>query len=139
MPSIARHRLAWHLVARLAGGVVWVSRHVLDAAPGWAEAEFARPIESIDFMLPTGHRIHMAGMRQYVFFVEASERAGAARVHAAHLMGLLPRSNAVYAWRVGDGRVLQRELVYGREWCGAPVAGWRPGVPGAICSQVMEG
>ncbi len=95
--------------------------------PGWGDEMFSRPIERIDFKLPTGHIIHLAGYEQYNFFAECSEPVGRgpARVEAFYLAG--KNGTVVDIWRIGGGTVTRGRKPWGREWGGGPTRGWKPG------------
>jgi hypothetical protein len=56
-------------------------------------------------------------MDRYNIFVECSQSLGGGRgaVETFWLCGLIPLSNEVEMWRVGNGRVVRKREVFGRE------------------------
>jgi hypothetical protein len=118
----------------------YLSRDVRFHDPSWGSEVFSRRIESIEFFLPTGHRILMRGMERYNFFVECSQSLGGGNgaIEAFWLCGLIPGTNQVEMWRVGNGRVLRKREAFGREWGGGPTSGWKQGLPGRLLSRIIE-
>ena len=129
-------RLAWRIRVTFAGKLhpkEYISPDVRHNDPGWARELFNRPIERLEFFLPTGHRIVMSGMEQYNFFVEAVQSTGSrggAEIKAFWLCGKLPGEDLVEMWRIGDGRVVRNHKPYGHEWGGSPTRGWKSGICG---------
>jgi hypothetical protein len=145
IPVIPRHRLAWRIRARFAGNLppkVYITPDVRSHNPGWGDAVFYRVIEQLEFHLPTGHRICLAGMEQYNFFVEAVQSTrikGGAKIKAFWFLGKHPGRDIVEMWRVGDGKVIRDRGIFGREWGGGPTRGWKKGVCGIkIISEIRR-
>lgn len=126
-------QLAWRYRVRFAtdsGVREYLSPDVRGADPGWRNEVFTHPIDTIEFFLPTGHVIRMAGMQSYNFLVEAEQDLGAGgRIHirAFWLLGHLPGCNRVERWRIGDGKIVRDRQVFEREWAGKPTSGWKQG------------
>jgi len=134
IPGIPKHRMAWRIRVTFAGKLSpkeYITPDIRRNDPGWASEIFSRPIESLEFFLPTGHRLVMSGMEQYNFFVEAVQSTrtrGKARIEAFWFCGKLPGKDVVEMWRVGDGKVIRDRKPWGREWGGGPTRGWKAGV-----------
>lgn len=128
---IQSNPLAWRIRARFAGHIPpreYVTPDIRHFDPGWGNEIFNRQIESLEFFLPTGHKILLAGMEQFNFFVEASQSlSGKSDIIAAWLCGKVPCSSLVEMWRVGNGKVVRNRVPWGKEWGGGPTRGWRPG------------
>ena len=132
-----QHELAWRIRATFAGKLPPKEYMTPDARhndPGWGSELFKRPIESLEFFLPTGHRIILSGMEQYNFFIEAvqSTRSRGTEIQACWLCGKLPGKNIVEMWRIGDGKVIRDRRMWGSEWGGGPTNGWKPGLQGGL-------
>ena len=127
--------LAWKFRAVFVGfKPAYLSRDVRVHDPGWSDEEFTAPIASLEFFLPTGHKVLMAGMISYNFFIEASQafsRRGGARLEAVWLAGRYPGSDVVAMWRIGGGQVIHKTVKFGQEWGGTAIRGWKPGDIGA--------
>lgn len=135
---------AWTLKATFAdgwGAKTYTSPDVRLRNPGWSDEIFNRPIERLEFALPTGHRILIAGMQSYNIFVEASQSlsGGTPKLEAIWICGRLPRSETVLMWRIADGRVVQRQGKWGREWGGTPTRGWKSGAIGTNPTSMIVG
>lgn len=134
---------AWRMRIKLAGNLP--VKEVLTGDlrfqnPGWGDEIFKSAIASMEFFLPTGHKIVMCGMDSYNFFVEATQdmsRSGA-KIQAFWFLGRIPDSNIVEMWRVGDGQVTRQRKIFGQEWGGTATRGWKLGVPGNAISAIME-
>ena len=131
----------WRLKARFAaktGPKEYISGDVR-IHPRWGDEVFNRPIETLDFSLPTGHRIRLTGYEQYNFFVECSKPlcCGPARIEAFFLAGKSGR--IVDIWRIGNGRVVRDKRPWGAEWGGASTRGWKPGESGRRASTDIIG
>ena len=138
----------WRLRATFAGKLpprLYVTPDVRFSNPGWDSEVFNRQIESLEFFLPTGHKIILSGMEAYNFFVEATQtftrgsRHGA-RLEAIWLCGKLPaphpspftlHSSPVEMWRIGQGKVIRQRKPWGQEWGGTPTRGWKLGLVGS--------
>jgi hypothetical protein len=139
--------LAWRMRAVFAGKLPpkeYLTPDVRRRDPGWASESFNREIESLEFILPTGHRIVLSGMAQYNFFVEATHSTrskGGAKIKAFWLCGKLPGKDIVEMWRIGDGKVIHDRKPFGQEWGGGPTRGWKPGAIGeqAVSRLKAEG
>lgn len=121
---------AWRLRANMSGPAApFVSPDVRAGNPGWGDEDrFRYPIESLEFGLPTGHRIVMSGYGAYNFFVEVRQSLGGGgtpRLSAVYLAGR--NGNVVDMWRIGNGRVVRTRRPWGEEWGGGPTRGWRQG------------
>jgi len=135
MPTL-NHLLAWRIKVCFAdrlGTREYLSNDIRHFDPGWGDETFNRAIERLEFYLPTGHKILLAGMEEYNFFVEAaqslSNKAGPAIV-AFWLLGKLPGPSVVECWRIGAGRIVRSRTTYGKEWGGTPSRGWKCGAVG---------
>lgn len=134
IPTIPKHKRAWRIRVTFAGKLPpkeYMTRDIRHNDPGWASEIFNRPIEMLEFFMPTGHRLVMSGMEQYNFFVEAVQSTrtrGKARIKAFWFCGKLPGKDVVEMWRVGDGKVIRDRKPLGREWGGGPTRGWKAGV-----------
>lgn len=136
--------LAWRIRARFAGGLPpreYITPDIRYFNPGWGDEIFNRQIESLELFLPTGHRIVLAGMEQFNFFVECSQSLAGGRSHiaAVFLCGKIPCTGLVDLWRVSDGKVIRNRVPWGKEWGGSSTRGWKPGcVGGPIVSRVVR-
>ncbi len=125
--------LSWRILATFAdriGPRTYLSPDIRRSDPGWGSEIFNRQISSVEFFLPTGHRVLLAGMEAYNFFVEASESLsgrGSARIEAFWLCGKLPGQPVVEMWRIGNGKVTRQRKPWGKEWGGGPTRGWKAG------------
>jgi len=161
---------AWRLRATFSGNLPprsYTTPDVRFTNPGWDSEVFDRQIESLEFFLPTGHKIILAGMEAYNFFIEATQtftrgsRQGA-RLEAFWLCGLLPvrdkalgvrndqealcyasrltpHPSPVEMWRIGQGRVIRQRKPWGQEWGGTPTGGWKLGLVGTTpVSCIMQ-
>lgn len=143
-------RLAWRIRVTFAGKLPpkeYITPDIRHNDPGWASEIFNRPIEMLEFFLPTGHRIVMnrivmSGMEKYNFFVEAVQsirsRLGA-EINAFWLCGKLPGKDVVDIWRIGAGKVVHDQKAWGKEWGGGPTRGWKGGLCGnAVLSTISQ-
>jgi len=135
IPAISKHQMAWRIRVTFASKLPpkeYLTPDIRHHDPGWASEIFNRPIERLEFFLPTGHRLVLEGMEQYNFFVEAVQstksRAGA-QIKAFWFCGKLPGSDIVEMWRIGQGKVIRQRKPWGREWGGGPTRGWKQGLP----------
>lgn len=138
-------RLDWKMRVRFAGKILpheHITQDIRFNNPGWGDEIFNRQIESLEFFLPTGHRIVMSGMQRYNFFIEATQdflRRGAARIEAFWFLGHPPCSNTIEMWRVGDGKVVHQYRPNGTEWGGTATTGWKMGSANNPVSQIVKG
>ena len=136
--------LAWKIRVTFAGKLPpkeYISPDVRHNDPGWASELFNRPIETMEFFLPTGHKVILSGMERYNFFVEAVQSTssrGGAEIKAFWLCGKLPGKEIVEMWRIGDGKVVRNQKVWGAEWGGGPTRGWKQGVCGNVISSIHK-
>jgi hypothetical protein len=139
---IPRHQTAWRIRATFYGKLPpkeYLTPDIRHKDPGWGDEIFNRTIESLELFLPTGHRIVLAGMAQYNFFVEAVQSTrsrNGAEIRAFWLCGKLPGKEIVEMWRIGEGKVIRDQKPWGREWGGGPTRGWKPGVKGNPVSRI---
>ena len=145
IPIIQKHRMAWRMRATFAGKLPpkrYITPDVRHNNPGWASELFNRPIEMIEFFLPTRHRIVMSGMEQYNFFVEAVQSIrsrNGAEINAFWLCGKIPGKEIVEMWRIGGGKVIRDRKSWGKEWGGGPTRGWKQGVIGnTVISMIAK-
>ena len=137
--------LAWRIRIRFAGKMgprEYLTPDVRGACPGWGDEIFVDRIRSLEFHLPTHHKILLAGMEQYNFFVEAIQRlhkVTAAEINAFWLCGKLPRSRIVDMWRIGGGTIVRQQRYWGQEWGGGPTRGWKPGTPAHESTSLLVG
>lgn len=137
--------MAWRIKVTFAGALLpknYISPDVRCNDPGWGSELFNRDIEKLEFYLPTGHRLVMAGMEQYNFFIEALQDIGGrfsekVRVQAFWFCGKLPGHEIVEMWRIGNNKITRSRSAYGKEWRGEAVRGWKQGVQGAPVSQIV--
>ena len=146
IPVINKHQRAWRIRAVFAGKLPpreYLTPDIRRNNPGWGDEVFNRVIESLEFYLPTGHRLVMGGMEQYNFFIEAvqsTRNRNGAEIRAFWFLGKLPGKSIVEMWRVGDGRVIRDRRTWGQEWGGGPTRGWKPGLMGTeILSAIVSG
>lgn len=137
-------RLAWRIRAVFAGKLppkTYTTADVRRENPGWRDEIFNRTIESLEFFLPTGHKILLAGMEKYNFFVEAVQSTrtrGAAEIKAFWLLGKPPGQDVAEVWRIGNGKVVRDRKPFGREWGGGPTRGWKAGATGGrVLSMIL--
>jgi hypothetical protein len=128
-------KMAWKIKVKFGGKDLvkeYTSPDIRYKNPGWGDEIFNKPIESLEFYLPTGHRIVLSGMERYNFFVEAIQNMGGGKVDikAFWFLGKYPNQNIVDAWRVEEGKVVRSKVPFGREWGGGPTSGWKQGVVG---------
>lgn len=135
--------MAWRMRVTFAGKLPpkeYITPDIRHNNPGWGDETFNRPIDSLEFFLPTDHRIIMSGMEQYNFFVEAAQSLSGrgASIEAFWFCGKLPSQPVIEMWRVGGGKVVRKREQYGHEWGGQPTFGWKPGMIGSrVISSVM--
>jgi len=135
IPVIPKHRMAWRIRVTFAGKLPpkeYLTPDIRHNDPGWASEIFSRPIEMLEFFLPTGHRLLLKGMEQYNFFIEATQSTrtrGKTRIQAFWFCGKLPGKDVVEMWRIGDRKVIHDRRPWGREWGGGPTRGWKTGMP----------
>ena len=78
------------------------------ANPGWGDLDPRRAIRSLDFKLPTGHLVRLAGFEAYNLFVEASQALGGGRDTRLEAVWLCGRKGRlVEMWRIGGGKVVR--------------------------------
>jgi hypothetical protein len=145
-PVVPRLSNAWRIRATFAGKLPpkpYLTPDLRHTNPGWGDEIFNRQIESIEFLLPTGHRIVLSGMEAYNFFVEASDSLSGksgARIEAFWLCGKLPHQDLVEMWRIGEGKVVRQRRPWGQEWGGTATRGWKLGLIGSKpVSAVVNG
>jgi hypothetical protein len=148
MPEIlaeSRAKLAWKLRAVFDGKTPpreYLTPDIRFHNPGWGDDIFNRRIEILEFYLPTSHKIHMAGMEAYNFFVEATQsmsRKNNARIEAFWICGKFPETGIIEMWRIGNGKVIRQRKTWGREWGGAATSGWKMGnVGGPVQSLLIK-
>ena len=146
IPAILKQQMAWRMRVTFAGNLppkAYLTPDIRHNDPGWASELFNRPIEMIEFFIPTGHKIVIGGMEQYNFFVEAVQsirsRKGA-EIKAFWLCGKLPGKDVVEMWRIGDSKIVKDKRSWGKEWGGGPTRGWKQGIIGnAIVSMILQG
>jgi len=154
--------LSWRFRVTFSGSLppkYYLSPDVRRTDPGWGSEAFSRPIEKLEFFLPTGHVVVMSGMEKYCFFIEASKSlsGGNERLEAVWLAGLIPQGSRGQGFKgPSDGspakpghsnpRTLEpsnpswQQKPYGAEWGGTPIAGWKTGAPGgALKSEIVKG
>ena len=137
--------MAWRIRVTFAGNLPpkeYTTPDIRHNDPGWASEVFNRPIEALEFFLPTGDRIVMAGMEKYNFFIEAvqsKKTRGKAAIQAFWFCGKPPATAAVDMWRVGFGSVIIKRMPWGSEWGGGPTRGWKTGAPGTPVSTLVPG
>ena len=135
--NVNRTALAWKFLVRFASKlppVEYLSPDVRHTNPGWDDEAFNRQLLSLEFFLPTSHKIRLAGMEAYNFFIEATQsfsRQGGARIEAFFVAGKLPGNSIVELWRIGDRRVTRDLKPWGQEWGGTATRGWKLGLVGA--------
>lgn len=143
--SIPKENMAWKIRAHFAGKLPpkeYVTPDIRSNNPGWGDVIFARSLEGLEFFLPTGHRIVLAGMEQYNFFVEATQDMGGgrAKIEAFYFCGKIPNTKIVEVWRVAQGEVVRTRREFGKEWGGGPTSGWKSGTIGAkVISAFVKG
>jgi len=146
IPAILKQQMAWRMRVTFAGNLppkAYLTPDIRHNDPGWASELFNRPIEMIEFFIPTGHKIVIGGMEQYNFFVEAVQstrsRKGAV-IKAFWLCGKLPGKDVVEMWRIGDSKIVRDRRSWGKEWGGGPTRGWKQGIIGnAVVSMILQG
>ena len=138
-------QMAWRIKVTFSGNLPpknYITPDIRHDDPGWASEIFSRPIEMLEFFLPTGHRIILSGMEKYNFFIEvlqSKKTRGRAQINAFWFCGKLPGKDLVEMWRIGDGKVIRDRKPWGCEWGGGPTRGWKPGIPGSPLSMIRRG
>jgi hypothetical protein len=136
--------MAWRIRVTFAGNLsprYYTTPDVRQNDPGWGSGLFDRRIEKLEFFLPTGHVIVLAGMEQYNFFVEALRplSRGPAKIEALWFCGKIPDQPLVDLWRVSNNKVIYDRKPWGQEWGGTATRGWRQGeLGGSIISRVIK-
>jgi len=126
-------KCTWKLHIVFAGNPVvrdhW-TRDIRVHAPDWADTPLL-PIERVELSLPIGHKLVLANMQSFNFFIEAIQGFGARapKMQAAYLLGQLPKSEHVEVWRIGHGIIHRKRYLKGNEWCGTSTRGWKVGQP----------
>jgi hypothetical protein len=144
IPIISENKMAWRIRVTFAGKLPpkeYITPDIRRNDPGWASEIFNRPIERMEFFLPTGHKIVLGGMEKYNFFVEAVQSIRSrnkAEIKAFWICGKLPGKDVVEMWRIGDGKVVRDQKVWGKEWGGGPTSGWKPGAIGAAVVAIVQ-
>ncbi len=139
-----KNNLAWRIRVIFAGKLPfkeYITPDIRKNDPGWASEVFNRPIEQMEFFLPTGHKIVMSGMEQYNFFIEAVQSTGSrgrAEIKAFWLCGKMPCADVVVMWRIGDSKVVRDRKPWGQEWGGGPTRGWKQGVSNNPESNIVK-
>lgn len=135
--------MAWKLRVRFgekSGVREFISNDIRHENPRWGDEMFHGEIESLEFFLPTGHRIVLAGMEKYNFVVEASAPfgGGSARIEAFLFLGKPPGAQLTECIRITEGLVERERHKFGTEWGGGPTSGWKQGVVGSpvVCQIV---
>lgn len=141
-PVVRRFSMAWRIRVTFAGQLPprqYVSPDIRHTDPGWGDEAFNRQLESLEFFLPTGHRVVLSGMEEYNFFVEASAQlsGGGNRIEALWLCGKLQHQPIVEMWRIGQGKVVRLRRPWGKEWGGAATRGWKPGAIGSAPASII--
>ena len=138
-----KNNLAWRIRAIFAGKLPpkeYITPDIRCNNPGWGDEIFNRVIERLEFFIPTGHRLVMAGFEQYNFFVEAVQSMGKRKtdIAAFYFCGKMPGKNIVEMWRVGDKKIVRDQAPWGYEWGGGPTSGWKQGIPGTVESIIYS-
>ena len=137
--------MAWKIRVRFGGKSLvkeFVSNDIRHENPRWGDEFFHQGIESFEFFLPTAHRLVLAGMEQYNFFVEASAPFGGGNptIDAFWFLGKPPGDQLVECVRIREGQVVRERHRMGTEWGGGSTAGWKRGVIGGkVICQLVQG
>lgn len=152
IPIISKNERAWRIQVSFSGSLPpkkYMTPDIRHNNPGWDSELFNRKIESMEFFIPTGHRLIMAGMEHYNFFIEAVQTFGGKKkkktrnrtqIKSFWFCGKIPGTNVVDIWKL---KVKEEELIHYREYWqheynGGPTRGWKRGVPGKIQSIIYE-
>lgn len=136
--------MPWRIRAKLAdrtGSREWVSPDIRLERPGWGDQVFASPIERVELSFECKNLI-LSGMEAYTFFIDGLMVLGSQRLipQAFYFLGRLPGqiNQRVSMWRIlPRGHCDHAYMPWGREYHGAPVAGWKPGaIGGVVISRV---
>lgn len=119
----------------------FVTNDIRREDPRWGDEIFHSGIESLEFFIPSGHRLVLAGMERYNFFVEASAPWGGGRpkIEAFWFLGKPPgKDTLVECVCVREGRIERTQHPFGSEWGGGPTRGWKQGTVGnkIVCAIV---
>jgi hypothetical protein len=148
--NVPKLNMAWRIKITFAGKLPpkqYITPDIRRKNPGWGDEIFNRTIESLELYLPTGHRLMIAGMEQYNFFVEAVQSPGAKSeviIKAFYFCGKIPGSDLVETWKIiiptqiEKGIVKREQKRWGHEWGNGPTSGWKPGVKGKLISAIYE-
>lgn len=141
---VFRFSLAWRLRATFADNRPprrYLSPDIRRRDPGWGGEAFNRRLAKLELFLPTGHRILLAGMREYNFFLEAVQDLSGrwVDIQAFYLCGRYPNRPAVAIWRIAQGRVSHHIKPPGREYHGTATRGWKAGAPARPVSMLTGG
>jgi hypothetical protein len=137
--------LAWRIRVTFAGKLPphqYTTPDIRRSDPGWGDEIFNRQIEQLEFFLPSGHKIVLAGMESYNFYVEATQsfsKKGGARIEAFWFLGKPPGSPLIEMWRIGKGKVFHDHKPWGQEWGGTATRGWKSGlIGGELVSELVK-
>lgn len=138
--------MAWKIRVRFGGKSLvkqYTTPDIRSNDPGWGDEIFHNGIESLEFFLPTGHRLVLAGMEKYNFFVEAVEdlgRRGKASIEAFWFLGKIPGKDLTECIRISEGCIERVRHKHGCEWGGTPTRGWKKGIiGGTVLCSVLNG
>ncbi len=146
MHIFLKNEMAWRIKVTFAGSLPpkeYITPDIQHTDPGWGSELFNRMIEKLEFYLPTGHRLVLAGMEQYNFFIEAVQSfgkgcKGRAVMKRICFMGKLPGQNIVDRYIIGDRKIWRDRKPLGMEWHGDTTVGWKAGSPGDLISKITD-
>lgn len=140
----------WKIKLTLQNDKLLVLNDVRSSVPGWGDCE-PSGIRKLEFVFPgkdasTGKDIpctlHMSGMKEYNFFVEAMKGLSGnskVKIQGLWFMGKIPNSKRIVGFVIKDS-VMVLNTVEGEEFLGSPTGGWKQGIIGdKVVSTIIRG
>jgi hypothetical protein len=135
--------MLWKINLILEHGMNVVLNDVRSSNPGWTDSQPTK-IERLEFSFldkhKHQHKLILAGMSEYNFFVEGIKKLSMKdpKIQGIWFLGKIPRSERVVGFVFKD-TVLKLTTMKGREYMGTSSAGWKPGiVGGTIIAEVVK-
>ena len=135
--------MLWKINLILEHGMSVELNDVRSSNPGWSDAQPTK-IERLEFSFldnnKVSHKIILAGMSEYNFFVEGMKKVSAKspKIQGIWFLGRVPNSDRIVGFIFKD-TVLKLKTMKGREYLGGPTWGWKPGIIGlAVIAEVIK-